>query len=377
MKFNWIIVFVLLFQSCNEDNSIESSNIIDLSNESKVISPSRVSDILSSLEYIPLDTFERFLSLPDKILILDEHYVFLNMFSTKGVYKFQKNGNFDGAIYPEAGPNIFDIPLDVLVYGHSLSILTSQSTILNYSLADLTYRSNNNIDFPGIRFSLYNNKYYFMNGGGSDYQITVTDSNYIAKQTYLKKEAYHCITPNKMFFKTSAGLSYFRCYQSEIFLLNDQCKLKYQFSFKNKSLSSKELLTVNSNNRGSICNLFLNKKVIECDFHENDNYIILSYCQNNRIYLAFIEKETQKYFILELGKIFNDITTQDMFPIVLNLDENDFIYSFHETHEVNERSFNEDVLQRSFGYRQFKDAVLSNPKKNLLVKFKIKKDMFK
>lgn len=380
MKLFYIFSVLFIFlENCQQDNIIPYYKEIKVK-KSDIVSSMRLSDIVSDVKYVVLDSTSPFQSRPDKIIVEDEYYYLLSKSKTKNIVKFSNTGHYLLKIESNTGPVLFNFIDDFLIDSNEIKIL-ADTRLLSYDKTNFSYRYTKKLEYPAIGFekNMSNNGYLFYLGFQSlDKRKLILYSD--KKFNEIKKDIdainREQIFIDNYFIKRERDILFFQPFYPVIYNLIDK-NLSLKIVFEEGTIDKNELNgLIISNNISKYIDRNPSSPILSHYILGSYDYILFLYHINTKRFLSIYKFSLNLNRIILLNNFINDISFELGFPVVLAIDKEGYFYSYFESNSliIDDKVLNN--FQKSQYIIQLEELVKINPNSSILIKFKLKDELF-
>ena len=250
--FEKLTIFAIIFSSCThtriaktierEEEGMITDKTFTLYPNKHFIPAASLSEMIADVKYIPLETSDSS-AISTPINVKYENDIFYVSDIDERLYCFDKNGQFLRAAYKKGkGHGEVVRMYDFDVNSEYLYILDgSKSAIVKYDHQG-NFIEEKNLPFRAIRFSLISDGFVFqlapfgLDNDEEDYQIAITDKNYILKHSFIKYHTVECnpVSRTPYFFRANETVVFAPIYGRSIFSISDSndCDMAYYVDFE-------------------------------------------------------------------------------------------------------------------------------------------------
>jgi hypothetical protein len=320
MNFFSYLFLLLLIISCRtsekkDDRQVltlkmpDAPNLVDLDT---LIDPSSVQTICFKGGNRPIITEI------DKVVEANGHFYFLSRFSaTKGLYEFDKSGNFVRSIGNERdGEGAFNNPYDFLLDSLNQKIeLLTEGKILFFDVKSGKYLTSRTLELGAVRFAKSSDYYVFVHNG--NFTVSFTDHDLKPRPiNYFDYELLHSIYPFSSFWTSNDKLLFRRSNENTIFSVSKDYFSPYlTVDFNQNKIEDEVKATLkDAQQMGEQLGGY---KLLGKFFFETLDYLYFSYNFKGNTYLTIYSKKSKLVKVMDTRKIENKLTQSPYPPYVI------------------------------------------------------------
>ena len=336
-----IILVSVLSCSSNQDKlDVMSYSINDFNLEKN-----KLSDFFEVTHVDPINegTVD-FISEVHKVKYYDSLIYILDRFSDKkiSVYnsltgKFEYNIGFNGE-----GPGGFDFPYDFYIDDvNGLIKVLTVGKILNYKISTGEYLGQELIEFPATRFTkIKNGNWLFILGGGSPFQVIITDESYKTLKSHMPRFRIHNMLPWEAILTTQNKETLIvRNFDNSIYKVNDNNEIEpfVKLEFGDQALTDEEKLSVQ--NSRDVNRLFGDRALLRRNFYLTKSHCLFVYQKEGKYILVVKNLKSGEYVSFDGLDTDNDLLLEEdnKFPLVIGMDFNgNFITRIRSNIKIND-----------------------------------------
>ena len=385
-----ILINSLIYFGCKQEGYPDQNKITIIDVSSIPISSGfKASDLVSAFDFIPLEqTKNSLIGEINKVIEFRNKLIVIDRFSTNSVFVFNSEGKFLwklGSIGNKNGQYIY--PHDVIIdtSNNNVLVLDSENRRINeYSLENGEFIGSTTMRLNSTRFTKSGDNYFFVTGSISN--LVLTDKNFNTKMRFFPRRRGFPKTAHESFPRVGDSLSLFHLnYVDTVFrIVNDKVYPYLRVNYGDAALTYEETASLSESE--DVLKKFPEKKITYRYYFENNDNIIFTYAQQQKLKVVLFRKRDQYIKLFPYDSVSNDITFESTFPIINSVGEDGSFIAVADRYVMNEKikslrkegagslltGVQADVVEKFQPYLQTDSGSnLTNP---VLVKFKFKQE---